>query len=1377
MEIKETIKNSWLYCDNKYATEDSNYKLHAALPIVNFDNYYARIYQLLKKSIEEGVIPGFKILNIGDSSELEKTIGGKDITIDENPNSRLFNNPFTIYLYKDFDAELIASLIKQLEYLMVEVPALTSAHLSIADLELTNHITFRQEKLNGEYIKIAGASEEVLQALKEQSEQSTEYLNLKKACQIQQNYTNRATNSDTDTEEKEKKKENSIRIFFQKNYPYFEKELQSEQINKQFQAACDLLKIDAKNLTEKKTKEEWLAVIKTKYRQAALFYHPDKIAKTRFDDTKEKAQQLFNLTKIASDILENIAQEPAVLDKKKILQQQSYLPEYQYELKDGFVDDPYFYIHKLARSSALSLVIQNWEFERLEEKIIVSISSSTQTAVQLYKPQLKVFQPHGRVEKLMPGYEAFYHLFMANALPRRFDQGHFFMIFGYEDDPLNSAQTWLLKKALTIPEFIGFMDSNDVSHLAVKATKLGLLTIGTNINDVFIYYYNNYPETLYKARLEKWLKNKDFDSKVVAQAILANLQNLNILYDGTLDVLITLDAELRNCILSNKELTLKLSSHYLEHSLLEPSFSEIEPIKNFEDLKNIKLIAIRQLLYGNSSFLLFFSEETLIEIKTVIEKNKNNLPVWLIDEIDLEIEQQDKQKDVLEPSNIECDFQYDYEKPIVAHLYIKQNFISANPNIVYFLNKNALVWLAEQSEIHWSSYLPIIEALLKLNEQVLAKKYTLHLAKELNMDAESKSFNEIYQDILKLESKINIINQQWTQNTINRLLEEYQKFLYNEENGDKQIFIDKLALFNAVNKISAITKQHYILLKDKFYNLLGRLKAGEKSNELKKAFIDLRKIVERTSLCPEQDIEWNDLIERNKDGTFLLGSEIYTLMYQVIDIKDSSAHFWNSAENTISGATYGITHEADFFTKLERLFFIYECLGAASMFYNTLENHTVKSQTQRFTGIASFNKELIIQHLLEYADNEFAVYIRGEREAASYKKHRWIDDQNIKEFAELHFLYERIGQKNHLENYLNNAYQQLMDAEKAYASSAYFSFLDYDDKKPNTNRPLDKYVEIRYYCKTIHSQLEELGVQQGIYLLVKECHESLGSSEKKLARLFNGIKKTYNPEQSETDDRLISVKTKELLKLLAEFLKNYSNKPAYDKLIQKICQDHILKDYFGLTKLDLSKLTDQQLAKALTDTIKKDNHIVSLPAYVNRLTLANAHESKQQIVEENNSEIQQKISCLFGDDKKLSKSDLIKVLQGIELIDQLKLIESAFNSIKANKGLYKPRSKNYFWESYNIEFSSKQLEDIEWLKHIYVTCIQSRTFNAQNPDSAIALKEIIDQSELVDFNRTRFKAFVKEVTLTRKIVNGLLNGNMQINHTSNNHYHLTGWSR
>ena len=109
---REITRNNWLYYYNQDFSlqSQSNFKFHVYLPIPYFDSHQERIYQVIQKAVDDGIILGFKRLNLGKSSTLMEYQGGVNVTISENKNVRIFNNPFTIYLHENSNYEHITIL-------------------------------------------------------------------------------------------------------------------------------------------------------------------------------------------------------------------------------------------------------------------------------------------------------------------------------------------------------------------------------------------------------------------------------------------------------------------------------------------------------------------------------------------------------------------------------------------------------------------------------------------------------------------------------------------------------------------------------------------------------------------------------------------------------------------------------------------------------------------------------------------------------------------------------------------------------------------------------------------------------------------------------------------------------------------------------------------------------------------------------------------------------------------------------------------------------------------------------------------------------------------------------------------------------------------
>ncbi len=598
MKIKKTLRNPWLKYINVDAPKASNYKLHVALPIGNFDEYNKKLRDLLERAVENGIILGFKILNRGDSYDLEKEMGGKDISIAEDKSARIYNNPVTIYLTETFNPAEIAILCQQLEACLVNAPSAQAAHLSIADLSLTPHVTFRQEALAGEYIPIAKASSETLAQLKKEGEASAEYHRLRNAVAQPEKLIG--------AREALQEKEDNIKRFYNSHYELYGKGLTSIDIHAQFQAACDLLNIDSNELIDNTSKKDWIRIISSHYKNTALKYHSDKV---RSEEVKKVCDELFKLVGDAKAILDSIAENPAVLNKEALLKQYPYIPEHQYELKEPQFD-PYYFIDGLARSSALVSIIENWKFEtKAETYSSMSGDGLVQGTVTLYKPSLTMYEKGDkRSEKLMPGYEAFYTLFLAGAIPRRFDQGHFSMIFpSSSKESFSPGLRWLLAKVVTTSEFITFMDSSDLISLAKTATELGLVNIGRNATDIFIYYYIHHPETLYGRRLQKIMDRDDFDKSKAAEFVLNSPQNLlSKVRDSVITEFLEWSEPLKHYIFSSPQLMRKLSPYSIDSKFIKPLLGA-----ETEDLQDIQSIAVAYLILWEDASILSYGKTLL----------------------------------------------------------------------------------------------------------------------------------------------------------------------------------------------------------------------------------------------------------------------------------------------------------------------------------------------------------------------------------------------------------------------------------------------------------------------------------------------------------------------------------------------------------------------------------------------------------------------------------------------------------------------------------------------------------------------------------------------------------------------------------------------
>ncbi len=918
MKIEKKLQGSWLQYINVDAPKAANYKLHVALPIGNFDEYNKTLRDLLESVVENGIILGFKILNKGDSHDLEKKMGGKDISIAEDKNARLYNNPVTIYLTETFNPAEIAKLCQQLEACLVNAPPAQEEHLSKADLILTPHVTFRQEALAGEYLPIAKASSETLAQLKKEGEASAEYHRLCNAVAQPEKLIG--------AREALKEKENNVKRFYNSHYERYNKGLTSIDIHAQFQSACDLLNIDSNELIDNTSKKDWLRIISSHYKDRAFQYHSDKV---QSEEAKKVCDELFKLIGDAKTILESISENRAVLNKEALLKQHPYIPEHQYELKEPQFD-PYYFIYGLAQNSALVSVIENWKFETKSETYSsASGNGLDQGTVTIYKPYLTMHEKGDkRSEKLMPGYEAFYTLFLAGAIPRRFDQGHFSMIFPSSSKELFSpGLKWLLSKALTTPEFITFMDSSGLIHLSKMATELCLVNIGHNATDIFIYYYIHHPETLYGRRLQKFMDRDGFDKSKAAEFVLNNPQNfLSKVRDSMITEFLELNEPLKNYIFSSPQLMGKLPSYVIDSKLIKPLLGA-----ETDALQDIQSIAVAYLiLWEDASILAIFSPEALKKFKVYLEGNSLNFPVYLLNAVQLKLDFFLSEKEVIHDTS--------KDRVDVAVLSIIEKVFLKNNSIIYSLNKDVLLYLARRLDLQLSDYILIVDALYALGEEDAATPLLTKLGQELNLLEQYPDIRELRIAINGKEERLKKVYAEKRQQRINDLLNVSSEDLsnpvvMNEIRMELNTLGAKEELYVLVTRLEKMFKQE-------FYNLLRRLREGEHADELKKAFIHLRAKV------GEAGCDWGDI---SKYGDITEG---YTLAERPLwkaDAKQNILYIFTE----MHGCVYKLMCQKDepYPGYIEKGFYLYRS-GNPEKIYALVSHNGYRRETLNLTDLA-----------------------------------------------------------------------------------------------------------------------------------------------------------------------------------------------------------------------------------------------------------------------------------------------------------------------------------------------------------------------------------------------------------------------------------------
>lgn len=1256
----EYTSGSWLSYKKAVKGKHAQYKLHVYIPVKNFDAYQRRIYNILQRAVEDGVIPEFKVLNRGNAASLIEQLGGDaSVTIQENPNARIYNNPFTIYLYDDFIPEQILDLCKQIEIALSGLPFCNREHLSIADLAFMPHLTFRQETLNDQYVAIAGADPATLEQLKSEGERSIPYKKLK-ALLLSKAQTSTSEQSSIELE-------NFIQGFYNNNFHHYESQLNTTNINKQFQTACALLNCSEDALKRCATKEEWLKTIKIHCHRAALKFHSDRVRQPKLSTTKERADEIFKLIMHAKGILEAIAENPKVLNKASLTEQIPYLPQYQYELKDGFCDDPYYYI-SLARSNKTCLLIQNWDYIYVRETIAPQASSGC-TALEIYKPQLEVYTGADKKTLHLPGYQAFYHLFMSGALPRRFDQGHFDMIFSG-----SHLDRWLLEKALTTPEFINFMDSYTLQSLSIRATEEGVVPIGSNPTEVFIYFYTQFPELLYNRRVEKFCEMKGFDRDKFTQTVLAQPHQLALL-GCDLDDFFKMDSRLKQWILNDRTLINHCSSYYLSKKIVPEILSTDSETHPF--LRTV----LEQLLLGYDEFLKYLSKGTLLVLRDIIHHNKN-YPKWVMDNIDLALDFMQGSKEQLGSLQSQ-EINYTYIDP---KQYIKTQFVTQNdPNILKYLNKDSLIWLAAEPEVHWAQYLSFIDALINLNALEAAQRYIKCLSLVLVPDGGMLSYETLktYSSALAEQYQI------WRSQHIENLLEAYEHSILGTKPQNETLLVEQLAFLGAEDKLHALKKSLKKRFLKQFDACFNRLKQGEKTEQLKQ---EMQELINKGT-----QLKYHDLFNLHD----ILGNTLYILMGKIIGIKDNN-DYWHRGDEAYE--TFGIQFDEDALKAFEELYYLYACFDATKHFYKHLSAHTTKIKGE------AFDKNKINQHIISFLDNELAVFVEGSRENAGYKTHRFYDAQNIRAYKELSSLYYRLDEELYLQAMLPDIYAKLADQEKSYDPKPYKKYraakLEQswwsreDIPMDDPTRPLIKYIEIRKTEKDISPTLETLAFHYLLHQLIDTKYGNLKKKDfwefdfenSRAITLCNEIKQAFDPLRRGYSEESLQTLTKKMLDSLAKFL----DSDSYTALIEDLANIPILRDYLHITKAEMNPEERQ----TLIDNMHSGELIqrVENPKEYKRLLL----EEGKRSVEENEhpkdaiiQKLEAEISRLKAEDKKLfhwahsafkiaAYNQIIKALNDMPLDESLASVLEKVGKTALDHPKFRWYGKEYYEDAHGM---------------------------------------------------------------------------------------------
>ncbi len=172
----------------KPETREIGYKLHIGVNLNHYDLVSRQLKRRLLKAVIRGDISYFKAINYNQEqmhqflSKAQEHGNTKVIRSQE----RLYNNQITIYLPDDVtNLNKIIALCNELEDMIAELPS-SHEFLSIADLALTEHISFRRENNPSGVYVFAVEEDHKLLELKKLALMSEWYLTLWNNLNIKQ---------------------------------------------------------------------------------------------------------------------------------------------------------------------------------------------------------------------------------------------------------------------------------------------------------------------------------------------------------------------------------------------------------------------------------------------------------------------------------------------------------------------------------------------------------------------------------------------------------------------------------------------------------------------------------------------------------------------------------------------------------------------------------------------------------------------------------------------------------------------------------------------------------------------------------------------------------------------------------------------------------------------------------------------------------------------------------------------------------------------------------------------------------------------------------------------------------------------------------------
>jgi hypothetical protein len=249
------------------------------------------------------------------------------------------------------------------------------------------------------------------------------------------------------------------------------------------------------------------------------------------------------------------------------------------------------------------------------------------------------------------------------------------------------------------------------------------------------------------------------------------------------------------------------------------------------------------------------------------------------------------------------------------------------------------------------------------------------MATKLAMNWESTGATDGVEAFQSREAEIQEWGATCLQESITTILDDYQALLRGQTQLSESDLQAKINLFDLKIQTDSLAQAHFDDLKQTFFNLMDRLRQGDNHHTLKQEFIDLKEKVNYLSTIARwKDYHWEYFSAVTRDNKGIL-KEINYVFCTLLGIKDHmdsyvGRHDWYS----IAGTPYGVSVQNSMIINLERIYFVYDCLGKLPVFYQKLAEYT-GSQDAIVPSQTGFDGDRLIKYILPVVDKEFNQHV------------------------------------------------------------------------------------------------------------------------------------------------------------------------------------------------------------------------------------------------------------------------------------------------------------------------------------------------------------------------------------------------------------------